>query len=86
MGLHFRFPFVHLGCRVVGVQGILRSNQDPKVSARAQVEVPPIKFHSLRCSISQPGVSLPLHAGDRVRRAAPSRSCLSATKQRRAGA
>ena len=57
-----------------------------EVSARAQVAVPPLKFHSLRCSISQLCVSLPLHAGDRVRRAAPSRACLSATKQRRAGA
>ena len=57
-----------------------------QVSARAQVAVPPIKCHSLRCSISQPCVSLPLHAGDRVRRAAPSRACLSATKQRRARA
>ena len=57
-----------------------------QVSARAQLAVPAIKFHSLRCSISQPCVSLPLHAEDRVRRAAPSRACLSATKQRRAGA
>ena len=46
----------------------------------------PLRFHSLRCSISQPCVSLPVHAGDRVRRAAPSTACVSATKQRRAGA